>query len=236
VTNYVGNIGGPFLLGGYSGPFVPLNPMSTYTGNGQYQPVQYQGGQSAGTIGFQAVTDGTSNTALWSEAVSGSKNPVFAGSGRVAEFRTFFQAGTQSNFNNLPTGPTAGAAVTQFIAQCNSVPNGTNGAPGSIQSPRGTNWQATFPYYASWGMYNHVSSPNSRQCANIQYASSAGGGQLASVVDVYGTAPPTSFHLGGVNVAMCDGSVRFIRDQINLFTWWYIGTRASNEPINANSL
>jgi hypothetical protein len=29
--------------------------------------------------------------------------------------------------------------------------------------------------------------------------------------------------------------VRFIRENINLYTWWSLGTRAGNEPINANS-
>jgi prepilin-type processing-associated H-X9-DG protein len=76
-------------------------------------------------------------------------------------------------------------------------------------------------------MYNHVSTPNSRQCSNIALD------QIG--LDVFGTSPPTSFHPGGVNICMADGSVRFIREQINLLTWWAIGTRASNGPINANS-
>src|SRR6476620_10771306 len=33
-----------------------------------------------------------------------------------------------------------------------------------------------------------------------------------------------SYHLGGVNVAMCDGSVRFISDNINIGTWNAMGT------------
>jgi hypothetical protein len=36
-------------------------------------------------------------------------------------------------------------------------------------------------------------------------------------------------------MAMCDGSVKFIKETINLYTWWAIGTRASNEPLNANA-
>jgi prepilin-type N-terminal cleavage/methylation domain-containing protein/prepilin-type processing-associated H-X9-DG protein len=238
VTNYMANLGGPFLLSGYGGPFVPLNPMSTYTGQTvsatnpiPYTPVQYPMSQNSGAIGFQAVTDGTSNTALWSEAVTGTNIPVLAGTGKLAEIRTYFRApGTQSNFNNLPVG--VPAAVTQFLAQCNSVPTGSLGV---TTSQRGTNWQATFPYYADWGMYNHVSTPNSRQCSNVVIATQAGGGILGPGLDVYGTSPPTSFHQQGVNVAMCDGSVKFIRENINLYTWWALGTRAGNEPINANS-
>jgi prepilin-type processing-associated H-X9-DG protein len=176
------------------------------------------------------VTDGTSNTALWSEGVSGSNIPILAGTGKINEYRTHFAAGTQSNFNNLQVG--VPAAVTQFLAQCNAVPIGVLG---NTSTPRGANWQVTFPYYANWGMYNHVSAPNSRSCSNVVVATQAGGGILGPGLDVYGTSPPTSFHLGGVNVTMCDGSVRFIRENINLYTWWSLGTRAGNEPINANS-
>jgi len=227
ITNYMGNMGGPFLLGGYGGPFVPLNPWSTFGGAGVYTPVQYPMSQNNGTVGFQGVTDGTSNTALWSEGVSGSNLPIQAGTGKLQEFRTFFQApGTQANFNNLPVG--IPAAVTQFIGQCTSA---AIGSVGNTTSPRGINWQVSHPYYANYGMYNHVSAPNSRQCSNIAIA--AGGGTPG--LDIYGTSPPTSFHTGGVNVSMCDGSVRFIKEQINLYTWWAVGTRAGNEPMNANS-
>jgi prepilin-type N-terminal cleavage/methylation domain-containing protein/prepilin-type processing-associated H-X9-DG protein len=228
ITNYVANIGGPMLLYGYGGPFVPLNPWSNFTGAGTYTPINYPMSQNNGTIGFQGVTDGLSNTALWSEGVSGSNLPIAAGSGRLNELRTFFQTpGTQTNFNNLTIG--VPAVVTQFLAQCNAVPFGT---VGNTTTPRGLYWQVSHPYYANFGMYNHVSGPNTRQCSNI--AQQATLSQYLGL-DVYGSSPPTSFHQGGVNVAMCDGSVKFVKDTINLYTWWAIGTRAANEPLNANS-
>ncbi len=230
ITNYMANMGGPFLLYGYGGPFTPLNPYSIFTGNGQYQPQPYSMSQNNGTIGFQGITDGLSNTALWSEGVSGSNLPIQAGTGRVNELRTFFQAGTASNFNSLPIGQPNG--VTSFLAQCNSI---QTGSVGNTTTPRGINWQVSHPYYANYSMYNHVGAPNSRQCSNV--AQSVGGAaSFYPGLDVYGTSPPTSFHQGGVNVAMCDGSVKFIKESINLFTWWAIGTRAANEPINGNSL
>jgi prepilin-type N-terminal cleavage/methylation domain-containing protein/prepilin-type processing-associated H-X9-DG protein len=41
-----------------------------------------------------------------------------------------------------------------------------------------------------------------------------------------------SRHTGGVNVLFGDGSVRFIRDTINPFTWEAIGTRAGGEVVS----
>jgi prepilin-type N-terminal cleavage/methylation domain-containing protein/prepilin-type processing-associated H-X9-DG protein len=44
-----------------------------------------------------------------------------------------------------------------------------------------------------------------------------------------------SFHPGGVNVVMGDGSVRFIKNSINMTTWMALGTRAMGEVISADS-
>ncbi len=44
-----------------------------------------------------------------------------------------------------------------------------------------------------------------------------------------------SAHPGGVNVAFCDGSVRFIRDSIALDTWKKLGTRAGGEVVDENA-
>jgi len=225
VTNYMGNIGGPFLVAGYSGPFTPLNPWGQRTVQ-SFVPLPYPGAQSAGVIGFQGVTDGTSNTALWGEAVSGALVTTRTGTNRQNEFRGFFQAGTQSNWNNLNGSPQL--LVTQFLAQCTGLPLGTASIIGSNSAVRGTYWQVSNPYFANFGMYNHVSAPNSRQCSNIVYQDNNG-------LDIFGTNPPTSFHPGGVTICMTDGSVRFIRDQINLYTWWALGTRAGGEPIDAKT-
>jgi prepilin-type processing-associated H-X9-DG protein len=40
-----------------------------------------------------------------------------------------------------------------------------------------------------------------------------------------------SRHTGGVNVALADGSVRFVADGIDLTTWRAMGTRANGEVV-----
>ena len=227
VTNYVANIGGPFILNGYSGPFVPLNPNMTDNGNGTYTPWVYPYSQNTGPTGLSAILDGTSNTALWSEAVTGTNLPVTAGSGRIPELRGFFPTNFYTSWNQIPV-PAVGNEVLRFIAACNAIPVGTLAVTTNGSSLRGTSWQMSLPYYANYQMYNHMSGPNTRSCANVQVDNIG--------LDVYGTSPATCYHSGGVNVGFADGSVRFIKETVSLPTWWAVGTRNGNEAINANSL
>jgi prepilin-type processing-associated H-X9-DG protein len=46
---------------------------------------------------------------------------------------------------------------------------------------------------------------------------------------------PTSNHNGGVNVCFADGSVKFIKNTINLQTWWALGTRNMGEVISSDN-
>ena len=72
--------------------------------------------------------------------------------------------------------------------------------------------------------YNHAMTPNTRTCAGVGFP-----GNMANMVMV---VPPSSYHLGGVNVAMGDGSVHFIVDQISLPVWRALGTRNQGELIS----
>jgi prepilin-type processing-associated H-X9-DG protein len=45
-----------------------------------------------------------------------------------------------------------------------------------------------------------------------------------------------SYHPGGVNVCFGDGSVRFVRDQIATAVWALLGSRADGQPIDGSQL
>jgi prepilin-type processing-associated H-X9-DG protein len=49
---------------------------------------------------------------------------------------------------------------------------------------------------------------------------------------VYGEAD--SFHSGGVNCLMADGSVKFVKDSIDILTWFALGTKGNGEIIDAS--
>jgi prepilin-type N-terminal cleavage/methylation domain-containing protein/prepilin-type processing-associated H-X9-DG protein len=53
----------------------------------------------------------------------------------------------------------------------------------------------------------------------------------SNVGDTYAAVTSRSFHSGGVNVALMDGSVRFVRNSTPVGTWRALGTRAGGEVI-----
>jgi len=69
-------------------------------------------------------------------------------------------------------------------------------------------------------MYNHVNVPNKRSC-------------IFPPARIMNTA--NSYHPGGVNVTLCDGSVRFVKDSINLQIWRAVGSRNGGEVVSADS-
>jgi prepilin-type N-terminal cleavage/methylation domain-containing protein/prepilin-type processing-associated H-X9-DG protein len=61
---------------------------------------------------------------------------------------------------------------------------------------------------------------------------SSGGSDVGSWTHWYSFR---SRHPGGINFAMCDGSVRFIKNTINMFTYQALSTRGMGEVISADS-
>jgi prepilin-type processing-associated H-X9-DG protein len=149
------------------------------------------------------ITDGTSNTAMVSEHPCGSFN---AGVTDPNNVQRLGQA-----VGLYPTTPDEAYAMCQSVGWQNPAYNG--------MSDVGAPW--TYGYHATT-VYFHVGPPNSRSC---MYP----GGRI-------GTAA-RSRHGGGldggigVNVAMCDGSVRFVANSIPLDTWRAMGSRNGGEVV-----
>lgn len=208
--NYVGNWGGPGELATFTGTI-----LSPYWGDSTNAP-------STGAIGVQAITDGTSNTALFSERLLGLNGapPVYPGTSPNSK-RGNFPAGVSVTINNRIPGTTT---TLVLLAACKNLPATTVGA----SNYNGRLWIVGYPWNYVVNRYNHVGSPNSLTC----YASNSFGGPDGSAQD---SLPPTSNHSGGVNMAMADGSVRFIKDSVGLQPWWGIGTRANGEVVSSDA-
>jgi prepilin-type N-terminal cleavage/methylation domain-containing protein/prepilin-type processing-associated H-X9-DG protein len=70
--------------------------------------------------------------------------------------------------------------------------------------------------YHSTTVYFHVLPPNGRSCMYPP-------GRIATSAN--------SGHPGGVNMALCDGSVRFVSNSIDLFTWRALGSISGGEVL-----
>ena len=77
------------------------------------------------------------------------------------------------------------------------------------------------PWLCGQHIFLHVTPPNTRSCGFFL--------ALRAVM------PPSSRHPGGVNVLFGDGSVKFVKDSVNLATWRALGTRAGGEVVSADS-
>ena len=151
LTNYVGNLGGPMLLGGYTGPLVP-NVSSQMSSSFPFA-------NTTGPRTMATILDGSSNTAMWSERVTGSNIAYPIGSSPLKRKRMLYAS------NAKLTTPAAPATVLQFLSICNSLPAATLPADGE----QGIQWQATYPGFINWNCYNHVGPPDSTECAKHRF-------------------------------------------------------------------
>jgi prepilin-type N-terminal cleavage/methylation domain-containing protein/prepilin-type processing-associated H-X9-DG protein len=211
-TNYVGNYGGPGVFAPISGTIVPLpsSLIDQSVFSGGYAPVR-----------ISSITDGTSNTALISERLVGRLSTPTTRNHPEAKRATFAAPGGGGVALNTGT-----AGAQQFVSLCKSIP-ATQGARSSTVS--GNVWSAGYPPYVVQTGYNHFGAPNDVACTNGQDPNNN------LYVGPAGSAPPTSQHPGGVNVAFGDGSVKFVKDTVNLQAWWGLGTKAGGEVISADA-
>lgn len=204
--NYVSNLGGPGTIARWTGTMVPPDSWGWYA--------------NTGPVGLESIRDGTSNTALFSERLVGITQNAF--------LPTVSSPDKLRGYYDIP-GPAADTGNPQnainFLGQCKALPGTTQAGNSELF---GFAWVMGY-YIHGNNAYNHWGPPNSLPCHNQTQES----GQVWEASN--GIAPPTSNHSGGVNMAMTDGSVRFIKDTVSLPTWWAIGTRAGAETVSADS-
>jgi prepilin-type N-terminal cleavage/methylation domain-containing protein/prepilin-type processing-associated H-X9-DG protein len=175
----------------------------------------FRGGDN-GTTGarivyLRDVLDGLSNTAAFSEKVKG----IGGAQGDNALFRDPMKPSTSvAQVTNPATNG------TQIYYDLCKVVDPSNPAT-ALQSIRSqcSNW---FNGNKAQCRYSHTMPPNSWSCG---WGADNDGGAITA----------TSRHSGGVNCLFGDGSVKFIKNSINLQTWWALGTVSGGEVVSADA-
>ena len=143
------------------------------------------------------ITDGTSNTAAFSEMGLGDMSNGIA-TEKTDQFWT----------QTWPSTPDQAISDCQSFQALNLSFQGlsTNGVPWLTGSTS--------------AMYNHVNVPNKRSCIFPP-------GRIMNTAN--------SRHPSGVNLGLCDGSVRFVKESVSLPTWRAIGSRDGGEVLSSDS-
>jgi len=228
--NYHGNQGGPGIIRQWNGTFETPFTCSTTNQipiNGWPVGTCWWGADSnLAYFGVEGVTDGTSNTALFSEKLLGNSSadtPPTA-TGTRAKRGVFTDVpGMDPRYN---TGDVN--LAIQNVRACQSVP-GTMQARGESWL-HGFSWAMGYPWHGVVNRYSHFNTPNKLTC--LMSSETTGSGLWGGAA---GINTATSNHPGGVNVCFTDGSVRFVKDSVNLQTWWAIGSRNGDEVVSSDA-
>jgi prepilin-type N-terminal cleavage/methylation domain-containing protein/prepilin-type processing-associated H-X9-DG protein len=227
VSNYAGNFGGPAMLRACSGTIIPVSgnniTFQLMAASGQTPPA------TAGPVRMQAITDGAATTALFSEHLLAAVSPSATTSPTVTPGtggkRGLFQTSVQVV---LDQGSSANAQ--SFVAACTGLPASTQA---TTAAAFGSQWLMSLDFATANNAYSHVMTPNGSSCTGTQTTNSFISNPLWGGFGAAITA--TSNHPGGVNVGFCDGSVKFVKDSVDLATWWGLGTRNGHEILSADA-
>jgi prepilin-type N-terminal cleavage/methylation domain-containing protein len=196
-TSYPNNIGTIFNLA---------------VNGGQHDgPAYHMGTPGQGpTVTLATITDGTSNTVIFSEWVRGKYQ------------LTSTATGLQRVFNSTNAWPTAVAPAAQNVDYYMSGCMSSNALyPNYDQKGR-----IAFNHNCGGGgCYSHTMLPNTKACFFTNDGEEAGRTLVGA----------SSYHPGGVNVVCLDGSVKFIKNSVSRTTWRALATRAKGEVIDASS-
>ena len=221
--NYAANYGGPASMTAWNGMVVPMNGTPSSNCQCYAGPTGYSHTNFA-PFGTEGVTDGTSNTALYSEKLIGLQVPS---TGTITPGSIFAKRVTfNANLGTWPSSPDTlnGTIAQQYYQACRSIP-GTQVAIGTNYW-NGACWDGAHAGTLRFNAYNHINTPNGLSCS---WQGGEDPGQMLTAITA------ASNHSGGVNQCFADGSVKFIKDSISPQIWWSLGSRNLGEILSSDS-
>jgi prepilin-type processing-associated H-X9-DG protein len=167
-----------------------------------------------------SIQDGTSNTIAFGEWKIGTGNNSVVTIPQDIVYIGSYPPGVTRDTPQMSM-PMGGAALLQWMPQCAAAA----GTKRQTRTPTlGEDWAFGL---VSYSMGNVLLAPNPKY-PNCSVNPNG-------VTDWPGVYTLSSFHPGGANVLMCDGSVRFLKDSTDLMTIWALGSMAQGEVISADA-
>jgi prepilin-type N-terminal cleavage/methylation domain-containing protein len=196
----------------------------TLNGN-QFDGPAYSMGTNYGPIVTPAsIVDGTSSTAIFSESIKGLE----VSGTSSAPWLTWVSGTPFSTTTPSPTAP-AGSPSLQFTLQVIGATCQSSSKVGGLIS-KGYSWALQSP--GGGGGYSHIMPPNKKACSFSNLDTNTPNSYTFANATMFGAS---SYHPGGVDVGFLDGTVRFIKDSVNLGAWGAIATKAGGEVVSADS-
>ena len=161
------------------------------------------------------ISDGTSNTILGGEFLSGSNASATGGPGKYP-FDIFYAGDGLFAAIVNKSNPT--------LAELDAIGSAAKNSPQGVVTANGS---LPLWYAASQSSFNTAAPPNWKW-------PSAGGNCCPGGAHDWGNGiiPPRSLHSGGVNFVMADGSVKFIRDSVDLLTFQNLGSVSDGQALS----
>jgi prepilin-type N-terminal cleavage/methylation domain-containing protein/prepilin-type processing-associated H-X9-DG protein len=193
------------------------------------------------SVTLASITDGTSNTIAFGEGLVGdyTKNSNYRGNGMAGAQDVPTVSGSAAPIiagNNAESNP---AAVLQALQNCNTFWQSSALATCSGYSACDTVGMKQYGG-KTWAqgergisLFITIVTPNSKTYP--WKACRLGASCPGCAFDGMSFANAQSYHPGGCNFAFADGSVRFIKDSVNMLTYEALGTRAGGEVISSDS-
>jgi prepilin-type N-terminal cleavage/methylation domain-containing protein/prepilin-type processing-associated H-X9-DG protein len=154
------------------------------------------------------ISDGTSNTAMFAEVMRATQQSNSTTPDNTTVFR-----------DTASWSDTNGTAIP---------PCATGAGGGSKLYYTGHQYYRALPFLQT---YSHTLPPNwNRKMTTGQQRYNCGNTSNLNQMHI----AASSYHSGGVNICMADGSVRFVTDSITFANWLAAGSRANGETIGLN--
>jgi prepilin-type N-terminal cleavage/methylation domain-containing protein/prepilin-type processing-associated H-X9-DG protein len=218
--------------------------INSYYGSIGTTTIQYPAdGNTSGLFKLYKATDNTGLSTALGEVTDGTSNTIAFGEGLVGDYgkTTNWRGNGMAGPPDVPAIETLldaksnPAAVLQALQACNTLwASGTlTGDATGLKQYTGQVWAQG---ERGWTLFNTVVPPNSKNYPWHTCRLDSGNPPcLGCAPEGSQFVNASSNHPGGANFAFGDGSVKFLKDTVNMTVYESLGTRNGGEVISADT-